>query len=223
MKRFMSFTIGFITIILVGYFLNENIKKATATSIGYSGYYNRYIGRCMFYNDSMESSYDKIRKSYTSRGDTSQAFRKDKEWVQLVKLDERNYAIIESSGNLFTLLMSITGFMIWFIRRRRKILIKCVDWLALMMSLFFLRETIVIGIDLIAHRKLCDEAKFWKYLGLNCYYSDLILFWLGIILLLFILFYVVPKNYRLTFILSGFLGSIISFILIVRFLGHLLL
>ena len=223
MKRFIMLTFGFVVVILVGYFLNEDVKKATATALGYSGSYERYFARCLFQSDSMNSAFEKIIESYRSLGDTSQAFRKDKEWVKLIKLDERNYAIIESSGNLFTFLISITGLTAWFIRRRKKIIIKCGDWLALMMSLFFLRETIIIGIDFIAHRKLCDEAKFWKYLGLNWYYSDLILFWLGIILLLFILFYVVPKNYRLTFILSGFLGSIISFILIVRFLGNLLL
>jgi len=222
LKKFIFLTFGFILIILSGYYLNETIKKITAKTIGYESRYVHAFVRCMFHNDSLNNSFLKIRESYRNSGDTSQSFRKDKEWLKLVKINERDYALIESSGNLFTLSISLFGLLTWLIRRKKKIIIKWFDWIFLILSLFFLRETVVIGFDLTQMAKLCDEAKFWDFFGLHWFVPDIILFCLGIILLGFIIFYVVPKNYRLSFFLSGFFGSILSFFLIVRYVGPLL-
>jgi hypothetical protein len=220
-RKYVYLTVGFILVILVGYFLNENVKKVTAKRIGYDTYYIPAMGRCTYYNYTIDSTLKNIHDEYLKSGDTSQAFRKDKEWVKLIKIDTRNFAIIESSGYLFTFFVSLIGFLIWFIRRKKKLIIKWLDWLSLILSLFFMREILVIGY-LFWHGILCNEKKLWDFFGLNWYYTYITLFIFGIIWLIFILIRVLPKEYRLKFIVSGFLGCIIGFYLVTRFIGYLI-
>jgi hypothetical protein len=223
MKKLIFLTFGFIVIILAGYFLNENVKKITAASLGYDSHYLPGYARYMFYSNSILPIAKSIREEYRKKGDTTEAFLKDKKFLKLIKTDERNLACIELSGVLFTLLVSISSLLFWLNRRKKNKVIEWFDWLALIASLFYMREIVVMSIDLFYGGKLCSEAKLWSAVGLHWYYADWICFVLGILWLIFMVIKVVPAKSRIIFFISGFLGSITGFLLIVYFVGRYLL
>jgi hypothetical protein len=218
-KILFLLTLAFVVMITSGYLLNENVKRLTAGTIGYGNYYLPSFARYMFYSDSLNSSLQKIRDDYKNNGDSSQAFRKDKAWIKLIKTDERNFAIIEFSGDLFTFLISLIGLSLWNFRRKKEKIVQWFDWLFLMMSLFFMRETAVIGFDLFRGSKLCNEAKLWRYLGFHWYYIDLVFFILGLASLIFIIVYLVPPKDRIRFLISGLIGFVMSYLILLKFIN----
>jgi hypothetical protein len=219
MKKFLILTLQFLLVIIAGYLANESTKMITASAFGYESYYRPYIGRFTHHSSSMSDSFEAVRNSYHERGDTTDAYTSNKAWLELLKKDERDHAIIELSGKLFTLFISISGLFFWFYRRNNYMKIGGVDRLSLIMSLFFWREMLVIGVDLLNGSKLCVETKLWVYLGINWYYAEIVYFALGILFTIYILFKLLPKQERLQFIAAGIVGSIIGFIILVYFIG----
>lgn len=195
----------YIFVILLGYYLNENVKKITASTLGYKTIFEAAYGRCMFYNEDMFYKFNSIKDEYKSKGDFKNGFKKDKRWLELVKLDTRNYAFIELSSYIFTIFISILGFSIWKSRRKQSNELELIDYISLIMCLFYMRNIIVIGYGLLIRSHFCDEFKLWQYFGFQWFYIDIIPFTLGIILLLYIIFKIIQYKIRLNFTICVFL------------------
>jgi hypothetical protein len=149
---------------------------------------------------------------------------------------EKRYWNEKSNNDLFitiggTLQTTSTGtigllFLIW----RRKIICKkgmrTLDWLVVFLSLFWLREVFnlvtSIGGELISPNGTWfggDELYISRDLNLWSGTIPIILATIGTVIAIYVVFKIIPKKIRLTFILSGFVGAIMGFILWMHIIG----
>lgn len=133
---------------------------------------------------------------------------------------------ITIGGPAQTILTCFLGLFILAYRNTNKQeSFKFIDWLAVFMSLFILREVfntvVALGSYLIngVNNFSGDEFGISIHLGFNQWTIPIMTAILGAIIASFVIFMIVPKRYRFTFILAGFLGSISGFILWFNYLG----
>lgn len=132
-------------------------------------------------------------------------------------------------GPLQTLLTSFIGLLILFFRRKkRKDQFKLMDWLAVFMSLFALRE--VFNYAQASYSVIClskssfhaDEFKISRYLGCNEWVIPTISLIIGLTISFYVIFKIIPIKYRFSFIVSGLVGGILGFAIWFGFLGEML-
>lgn len=136
---------------------------------------------------------------------------------------------ITLGGPLQTLLTSFIGLFILFFRlKKRKDQFKLVDWLAVFMALFALREVFnyvqaLYGSLLFSESNFHgDEFRISRYLGFNEWVIPSVTLLLGLVISCYIIFKIIPIKYRFTFILSGLVGGVVGFALWFGGLGALL-
>jgi len=140
--------------------------------------------------------------------------------------DQEHTFYITLGGPVQTILSCFIGLFILAYRSSDKQEnFKIVDWLAVFMSLFVLREVfntvIAAGSYFIngTNDFSGDEFGISSYLGFNQWTIPIMTAILGAIIASFVIFMIVPKKYRFTFILAGFFGSILGFVLWFNYLG----
>lgn len=142
------------------------------------------------------------------------------------KSNESLYVTI--GGPLQTILTGFLGLIILFLRRKSIQLqgLKIIDWLAVFLGLFWLREIFnlfhSLGAEIITPDGRWfsgDEYYISKDLNFWSGTMPIILGTIGMLISIYIVFKIVPKNLRLTFILSGLIGGISGFILWMHIIG----
>lgn len=136
--------------------------------------------------------------------------------------------LVTIGGPLQTIITGTIGLII-LLRRRKTIYrngLKIFDWLAIFLSLFWSREIFnlvaSIGREIISPDGIWfggDELRISQRLNLWSGTIPIILATLGLLVSAYIVFAIVPKNMRLTFILSGLVGGISGFILWMNIIG----
>lgn len=135
-------------------------------------------------------------------------------------------------GPLQTILTGIIGLFILFLRRKsiQTKGLKIIDWLAVFLGLFWLREIFNLansfGSELISPDERWfggDEYYISEDLNLWSGTIPIILGIMGLLISVYIVFKIVPKNLRLTFILSGLIGGISGFIIWMKIIGPMIL
>jgi len=136
--------------------------------------------------------------------------------------------LITVGGPLQTILTGTIGLLILIWRRKPiyKNGLKILDWLAVFLSLFWLREIFnlvtSIGGEIISPNEIWfsgDELHISQGLNLWSGTIPLILATIGIVIAIYVVFKIIPKKQRLTFILSGSIGGITGFILWMNIIG----
>lgn len=139
---------------------------------------------------------------------------------------------ITLGGPFQTILTGFVGLLIIYIRRIqiKEIGLKWVDWLAVFLSLFWLREVFNLLISLASELISPNGSYFggdevYISFGLDLWEGTvpIILGVIGIFVSAYVVFSIVPNRVRMTFILSGLLGGILGFILWMYILGPKLL
>jgi len=129
-------------------------------------------------------------------------------------------------------LTGLIGLSILFFRRKRiaESQFRLFDWFAVLCSLFWLREvfnlTISIASSILRQDGKYfggDEANISRMLELPEFVIPIALGFIGLVICLFVIFKVVPKNQQATFILSGLVGGSVGFVLWMEFLGPIVL
>ncbi|WP_445159399.1 hypothetical protein [Mesohalobacter salilacus] len=135
---------------------------------------------------------------------------------------------ITIGGPSQTILTGIIGLIILFLRRKSIQIkgLKIIDWLAIFFGLFWLREIFNL-IHSFASELISPSGKWFG--GDEYYISNDLNLWsgtipiilgvIGLLVSVYIVFKIVPKNLRLTFILSGLLGGISGFIIWMNIIG----
>jgi hypothetical protein len=130
--------------------------------------------------------------------------------------------LITFGGSFLTILIGTVGIT-WLIIKRKsyqdKRSLTFFQWLAIFLSLFWLRQTLnflfsiakLISTGLAPERG--DEIKMAKYLNLPVNSISCITGIIGLTLLCAVVFNFIPKQQRLTFLLSGLFGGIIGYTL----------
>jgi hypothetical protein len=138
---------------------------------------------------------------------------------------EHNF-YITLGGPAQTILTCFLGlFLLAYRSNIRQENFKVIDWIAVFLSLFILREvfnTVMAGFSFMTQgisNFHGDEFGISIYLGFSQWTIPILTAFLGVIIASFVIFMIVPKQYRFTFILAGFVGSITGFMLWFDFLG----
>ena len=139
---------------------------------------------------------------------------------------------VRIGGPVQTILTGTIGFIL-LLFRRKKILengMKILDWLYVFLSLFWLREvcnlTMSVASALLNGKKNYfggDEKNIALMLEIPKGSIAIPLAIIGLCIALFVIFKIIPKEKRLIFISSGFLGGIAGFILWLRILGPIVM
>ncbi len=197
LKYFLLFIIGFIIFTAVGTVTHELGHITVAELLGYD---------TTIYHDSM---------SYNYRDAT-----------------ELHRFFVTLGGPSQTILTGLLGLAILQLRRKKRILngLKMLDWLAIFLALFWLREVFNVVMSIITEFLnptgtffSGDEAGLAWYLGLPAGTFAILFGTLGFLVGLYVVFQVIPKHIRLTFIAGGLVGGILGFIVWMNFLGPSLL
>lgn len=145
---------------------------------------------------------------------------------------EENSWWISFGGPLQTMLTGTIGFLVLLFREEkiRQNGLQWIDWLFVFLSLFWLREVfnpvVYIGRKLFFGGDSCfggDEQRL--SLGLDVWEGTLSVAFglMGLAVVLYIIFRILHKQLRLTFIIAGMLGGTLGFYLWMSWIGPIVL
>ncbi|MBT8244846.1 MAG: hypothetical protein HKP48_00545 [Winogradskyella sp.] len=129
-------------------------------------------------------------------------------------------------GPAQTILTSIIGFIILLYRRRKRYDFKLLDWIAVFLALFILREVFnfcnaVFSFLFFNQINFSgDEFGISSTLGFNQWLLPSVMLITGLILSLYVIFRLIPIKYRFSFIISGFIGGLLGYFIWFGFLGE---
>lgn len=230
----------FIAFTVIGTLSHEFGHIAVAKYLGYDTrlfYGSMTHTQKGFKNDTLVKEHNQIIKQYKSELIEGKDFEKLDRLKELNNLIEAKYPykafdsfLVTIGGPLQTMLTSFLGLIILFVRRtKRKTDFKLIDWLAVFMSLFCLREVFNF-VSALASRIIFstayfsgDEFKISLYFGLNQWVVPIIMMCIGLTIALYVIFKIIPLKYRFSFVVSGCIGGLLGFGIWFGGLGQLIL
>lgn len=224
------FTIVFALFTIIGTLSHEYGHIVVAKYFGYKT--TLHYGSMTFERNDGYSDYETIYSKHKHEIENNIPFPEKVEFYKLLKELKFESFLISIGGPTQTILTGLFGIFALFIRREsiRKTGLKLIDWLSVFLSLFWLREVFNLIVSIasgILNRNgkyfAGDEAKISKIAGFQIGTLPIILGLIGIIVSVFVIFKVVPKKLRLTFIVSGLIGGLAGFILWMEILGPIIL
>lgn len=225
-KKLLIFSLAFILFTALGTVSHEYGHIVVAKSLGYETtlHYDSMNYNHSNLNDKLIKIYDENKTVIENEIDFEQ--KADNE--SGIKKLTSDGLLVTLGGPLQTTITGTIG-LILILWRRKKIEVnglKFIDWLAVFLSLFWLREVfnvvISFGREIISPNGSYfggDEKSISEILNLWQGTISIILGVIGLAISLFIVFRIIPYRLRLTFILSGLTGGIIGFILWMDILG----
>lgn len=221
-KFFLSIFIVFIAVAIIGMTLHENVRRITAVTLGYEGHYCKGWGQLLFSNEKLQQDFRAIREANNEAIKSYQFFMDKDKWDALVLRDRKDKAMIELSGLIFTFSLSMIGLMILFMRRKTNLYrFKLIDWSAVFLSLFIVKEAVTSLQRIYFGRMLCDHAKLAEYFGIPVFESEWMLLIYSILFSALILLRFVPRNRLFLFLLAGIFGGLTGVILWLLFAGNM--
>lgn len=223
-KHFVFFTISFLLFTIVGTLSHEYGHIVVAKSYGYKTFL--HYGS-MHYDSKEESREIDLYYSYNETQIKKGAIENKKFLKMISDRNEKSFWITVG-GPTQTMLTGILGLVILYFRKDKKTF-QFLDWLAVFLSLFWLREVFNLLTGLIQgfffNKEYFggDEFGISQYLELPTGTVSIILGFLGLLISLTVVFKIVPKINRFTFILSGLVGGLSGFYLWFFILGPILL
>lgn len=240
-KRFAYLALTFILFTIIGTISHEYGHILVAE---YYGYKTTLHYGSMHYDQPASETYDSLmaiayRNGVAIRNGSSFA-EKDRYdslqnfYFENIYINKPKYHRIQIlvGGPLQTFITSIVGIFILTFRRMNIIQsgLTLVDWIGVFLALFSLRFVANAFLSII--KEFCqpngyyfggDEARLAKALG---WYEGAIavpMAIIGLIIAAWVIFTIVPKQYRLTFILSGLIGGVIGYLIWLKWLGPIIL
>ncbi|MFK7833364.1 MAG: hypothetical protein AB8B52_08810 [Winogradskyella sp.] len=166
--------------------------------------------------DDLKFKFEALQKTINATYFNNEAFKTDSFWITI-------------GGPAQTLLTSFLGLLVLFIRRRKwTTKFETIDWLTVFMALFALREVFnfvqaffatIVNSESNFH---ADEFRISRYLGYHEWVIPTFTMILGLVISSYVMLKIIPLKFRFTFIISGFIGGILGFVLWFGFLGELL-
>lgn len=218
--------LGFILATIIGTVTHELGHIAMAKRLGYEtklhyGYMN-YTGKK---HTKLENYYDSHKKQIQTP-DTPEG----KEFKKMFDEVENESFIIILGGPIQTMVTGTLGFlMIWFNRKKIKDQLTFLQWTFVFLALFWSRQIFNFFfscIFLLMRKKFPvqgDEPRISRYLEIPIWSFGLITAIIGTAVVSYVIFFLIPKKQRLTFITAGITGSGIGYILWMKILGPVIL
>ncbi len=225
-KEIFIYTYVFILFTVIGTVTHEYAHYLAAKYFGADAkIYHSY----MIYN--FEKTYSRL-DSILANFDYEISIRNDspevQEYFELSETLHKAPLFISIAGPFQTILFGTIGLIVLNIKRKKITCngMKLIDWIAVYFGLFWLREIFNLIISLLFYlfsfKKSPyggDEAKISAMLDLPIGTVPIILGFIGLIVSIYIIFFILPKEKRIRFIIGGLIGGISGFILWMDYLG----
>jgi hypothetical protein len=233
LKLFLYLVLGFILCTIVGTVSHEGGHCAAAKFHGRNSelsYAYMIPGKPVW----MSEYHQEFSKNKWKLSPGSSPAEKE-EFLNFTKIHRekhnREEFFITLGGPLQTMLTGIIGFTILFFRRKQifsRGYLTLMEWTAVLLSYFWSRQVFnfIFSIDAtFSGRKhfRSDEPNLSQYLNLPPWAFGMVTCVIGGIILLWVTFRVIPVQQRLTFLISGVVGSTIGWIVWMDWLGPILL
>ncbi len=224
LKRLLVFTGIFMICVPVGTLSHEYGHIAVAA---WQGHPTTLHYASMNWEKSYQEDINQIDALYTSREEKQKAYR---DYGRKVR---RESLWVRMGGPLQTMLTGTIGLVLLLFRKKRIYAkgMKVPDWIAVFLSLFWMREiyNLSLGIGRGIMNKNFFSSRQWDENVINMYFNlpggtiPIVLACLGLLVVLYVIFRIIPKEYRLVFISSGFIGGILGAYLWLSFVGPVVL
>lgn len=201
-----------------------------AESLGYDTVL--HYGSMNFDNSALNDKLDSIYVNNQFQIENDLPYEQSQEFDKtLTKLGKDGF-LVTLGGPLQTLFTGTIGLVILLVRRRkiRKQGLKLGDWLAVFLSLFWLREVFNL-LHSVLFEILYKQGNYFggdemyisEYAGLGPGSLPIVLGIIGLFISLFVIFRILPSKLQIPFILSGIIGGMTGFILWFEFAGPILI
>ncbi|MES2558243.1 MAG: hypothetical protein V4590_00775 [Bacteroidota bacterium] len=229
-KLFIYLFLSFIGFTVIGTLSHELGHFAVAKYLGYNMRIN--YGQTLWDNDSIMDFMSSTSIKYREQLNQDLDFPGKEKYFALRKQYTRDSFWITLGGPMQTLLTGSIGLVLLsfaYKRKKHAEQLSLTIWLFIFMSLFWLRQTanlVMFYKSYFFKGKLSmrgDEAKLSSNLELPVWSLDVVTGILGVIVLLFIVFKIVPKPTRFTFLLAGLFGGITGYVLWLETVGPILM
>lgn len=223
-------TLSFIVFTAVGTLSHEMGHLSFAKYLDYET--KLHYGSVEYENSRVDERLGNLYRANKTAIDNGAPFEQKDEYEKVVKESQANELVIAIGGPLQTTLTGTIGGLILLFRRKeiRMNGLKLLDWLLVFLTLFWLRQVFNVVMSVGSELRSPDGSYFG---GDEEYISDVLHLWpgtvstilgsIGLVISAFIVFRVVPRPLRLTFVLSGLIGGVLGFIVWMNILGPKLL
>lgn len=219
-NHFIIFTICFVLFTIIGTLLHEYGHILVAKSYGYKTYlhYGSMHSNIGDDYEKLDTSFEKLNKA------------KYEEIKTALKILGKRSFYITLGGPAQTIITGLLGLSILYFRRNRNsIKFLLIDWLAVFLALFWLREVFNLFMGLL--RGLFNRGNYFggdeyflsTYLDLPNGAFSITLGSIGLFISLMVIFKIIPKKKRFTFIVSGLTGGLLGFYWWMYVIGPVLL
>jgi hypothetical protein len=230
-RTFIYFFIGFFVSTIVGTISHEYGHIFVAKYFGFTT--SLHYGSMNYKDTSVEYRKIEILMAKNEQEIINKRNFKDKNKLHsLWKIKNYRDFLITLGGPMQTMLVGTFGFL-YLIIMRKKIRfqgMKFIDWVVVFLSLFWMREICNLAVGIFG--KLFfgfqnffggDEKNLAIYFDLPRGTFSIILGLFGLLISVIVIFKIIPKNYRFTFICAGFFGGIFSYFFWLIWVGPILM
>lgn len=229
-KYLLLLSLSFILFTIIGTVSHEYGHIAVARMLGYTT--TLHYGSMNWKQSPLDQEIAAIYYRNETAIENGKDFEEKANYHGKIEKRTLNALLIKMGGPIQTMLTGLIGLtlLLWRRKKIRDSGLKFPDWLAVFLTLFWLREvfnlvTAVGKIVLFPDGRVLrgDEFAVSRMLGLPEWTFPILLGTIGLAISLFVIFRIIPLNLRPTFILSGLIGGISGFYLWMNVVGTVVL
>jgi hypothetical protein len=228
-KPFLYIFLAFILCTIIGTLSHELGHIAVAKSLGYKT--TLHYQSMSWKQKADREAIHKLIGKYEKEACNGKPFPGRKAFEVKRAQIRWNKFLVVLGGPLQTMLTGTIGFAILLYRRKKFPLdFNIWNWTGVFLAFFWIRQpcNLLLSVAGKIFGGDCrwfggDEAKLSFYLGSPSGMISIITGLIGFFIVFGVIFYYIPKKYRLTFIISGLAGGVAGFILWMTYLGPYLL
>ncbi len=229
-KLFTKLVLSFIFFAIIGTLSHEFGHYLAARYLEYEAridYRSTWITGGAGFDEMVEiaTKYDKEIRS-------GKPFPEKLKYEILVANYEKHDVFIVAAGPLQTMLTGTFGFILLLIYTRKQkpeLILNFTSWLLVFLSLFWLRQIACMVTEIFFYllngefHDSGDEVKLSLYYALPAETIYMVTSLIGALIVGYVIFKIIPANYRFTFLLSGIVGGSAGALLWFGWLGPLVL
>lgn len=224
--------LGFVVFTIIGTLSHEMGHIAMAKLQGFET--SLHYGYMQYDIGSFPSDIEGVALEYKDEISKGLDFPKKNRWEEVRKERQMQRFWVSLGGPLQTVLFGTIGCILLFIKRKRlqEKGLKLLDWIFVFLALFWLREWFnpvyglasgIIDGDYTPFNGRSDELRLARTLGWWEGSISLPLALIAFVIALWVIFKMIPKVARFTFIISGLFGGVFGFFFWLEGIGPILL
>lgn len=228
--NFFIFTLLFVLFTIIGTVSHEYGHIAVAKALGYST--TLHYGYMTWDSSKLEEEINQLYLDNQEAIQQALPFDEKARYEEKQALLNKHSLFVSAGGPLQTMLTGIIGWLLLWVGKGKRALtgFRPIDWLAVFLSLFWLRELFnlcnSVTMEFIKPDGNFfggDELHIAQFLGID---EGTVAIPLAVIALFsssLVVFKVLPRKFQLTFILAGLVGGLIGFIGWLYILGPIIM